>query len=473
MAETKTVAYHTLGCKLNFAETSTIARSLGDAGYKKVSFDVAADVYVINTCSVTENANRECRQIVRKALRNSPDAFVAVIGCYAQLKPEEIAAIDGVDLVLGASEKFNLDKYLASAGGVEGIRSTLNKALIHSCEINEVHEFVNSYSQAERTRAYLKVQDGCDYSCAFCTIPMARGESRSDSIENVVANAENLGKDGVKEIVLTGINIGDFGTVHATAGAGATATVGTTANSISNSNTIPTPSPSESFYQLISKLDQINSISRFRISSIEPNLLTKDIIEFVANSARFMPHFHIPLQSGSNKILRKMKRRYLKELYEERVAWIKELIPDCCIGVDVIVGFPGETEDDFMETFEFLKKLDISYLHVFTYSERDNTEAIKMSEVVPLTERKVRNRILRNLSEKKRRAFYQEHLNSSRPILFESENKDNTMFGFTDNYIKVVTKFDQSLSNEIIVSKLADINTGGLAIIEEPSLHLI
>src|SRR5436190_24051612 len=353
-----TVAFHTLGCKLNFAETSTIARNLKENGYSKVEFENAADVYIINTCSVTENADRECRAVVRKALHTNPSAFVAIIGCYAQLKPEEIAAIEGVDLVLGAAEKFNLAHYL-------GGHDKKEMAEIHACEIDSANFFVSSYSLSDRTRAFLKVQDGCDYSCTYCTIPLARGSSRSDSIEHVVKQAEEIASRGVKEIVLTGVNIGDFGSRQLS-------------------------SEKEIFFSLIEKLDNVSGIERFRISSIEPNLLTDDIIRFVASSKKFVPHFHIPLQSGSDKILKLMRRRYQRDVYTSRVEKIKSIMPDCCIGVDVIVGFPGETKEDFLETYQYLNELNISYLHVFTYSERDNTHACNMPGTVPKQQRNER-----------------------------------------------------------------------------------
>lgn len=415
----KKVAFHTLGCKLNFSETSTIARLFEKGAYQKVDFKEKADVYVINTCSVTENADRECKQIVKSALNISPDAFIAVIGCYAQLKPEAISKIDGVDLVLGANEKFNILNYLED----------LNKrpeTIIHSCEIDSVNSFVGSYSLGDRTRTFLKVQDGCDYTCSYCTIPLARGKSRSDSIENVVKNANEIAKQGVKEIVLTGVNIGDF----------------------EESEKMEDGSRKK-FLDLIKELDKVEGIERFRISSIEPNLLKDEIIEFVATSKRFVPHFHIPLQSGSNKILNAMRRRYLRELYVDRVEKIKSLMPHCCIGVDVIVGFPGETEEDFQETYNFINQLDVSYLHVFTYSERDNTDALKIKEVVPVAERKKRNKMLRILSAKKLHKFYESNIGTTRAVLFEGENKEGYMNGFTDNYIKVKVPFNPDLINQM------------------------
>ena len=384
---------------------------------------------------MTEDANRECRRIVRNALRNSPDAFVIVTGCYAQLKPQEIAGISGVDLVIGASEKFNVINFIQEGRKKE-------KAEIHSCNIEDALDFIPSFSTGDRTRSFLKVQDGCDYNCSYCTIPLARGASRSDSIENVVRNAEKIAEQGIKEIILTGVNIGDFGsasTTHLQRGI--------------NSQ--------ETFLDLIKALDKVQGIHRFRISSIEPNLLTDEIIEFVAKSERFVPHFHIPLQSGSDKILKMMRRRYQRELYKERVAKIKSLMPHCCIGVDVIVGFPGETEEDFMETFNFINSLDISYLHVFTYSERDNTEAIELKPVVPIEDRRKRNRVLRNLSEVKQSNFYAQNMGEERTILFERENKDGSMYGFTENYVKVKTKFDPELWNEPVKVNLTKVDHEG------------
>ena len=444
MSTLKSVAFHTLGCKLNFAETSTLARQFEQNGFVKTAFEDPADVYVINTCSVTEDANRECRRIVRNALRNSPDAFVVVTGCYAQLKPEEIAGIKGVDLVLGASEKFNAIHFISEGNKKE-------KAEIHSCAIEEVHDFVPSFSSTDRTRSFLKVQDGCDYNCSYCTIPLARGASRSDSIESVVRNAENLGEQGVKEIILTGVNIGDFGkkgTRDEGQGVG-----------------------EETFLELIQAMDELEGIERIRISSIEPNLLTNDIIEFVANSKRFVPHFHIPLQSGSDKILKAMRRRYDRELYAERVSKIKLVMPDCSIGADVIVGFPGETEEDFLDTYNFINKLDVSYLHVFTYSERENTTALRIKEVVPMAERNKRSKMLHILSDKKRRFFYEQNLRTTRKVLFEKESNDDMMHGFTENYIKVKTKYDAALLNEIKEVKLNSIDTDGEMLIEETTNH--
>lgn len=419
MEQKKTVAFHTLGCKLNFSETSTLSRMLEREGFEKKSFDDQADVYVINTCSVTDNADKECRQLVRRIQRKAPESLVVVTGCYAQLKPQEIASIPGVDLVLGAAEKFNIAQHLREL--VKG-----DPARVCSCDIDEVSGFNASFSMNDRTRTFLKVQDGCDYNCSFCTIPMARGKSRSDSITNVVRNVEQLAVSGVKEIVLTGVNLGDFGKgpeggKHA-----------------------------ENFYQLAQALDKVEGIARYRISSIEPNLLTNEIIELVANSDKFMPHFHIPLQSGSNRILGLMRRRYRRELYADRVQLIKTLMPHCAIGVDVIVGFPGETEEDFMETFQFLHQLDVSYLHVFTYSERDNTRALDIKPVVPMHTRHERNKKLRNLSYMKSQYFYQLHAGQIRKVLFESSVKDGMMEGYTDNYIRVTTPYREEWVNQLV-----------------------
>ncbi len=435
METPKTVAFHTLGCKLNFSETSTIARLLLDNGYQKVDFNSPADLYILNTCSVTENADRECKTVVRGALRHNPDAFIVVVGCYAQLKPDEISNIEGVDLVLGASEKFRLLNYLDDL-------SKKTKAEVYSCEIEEANFFVDSYSFGDRTRVFLKVQDGCDYTCSFCTIPLARGKSRSDTIENVLKNAHEIASKGVKEIVLTGVNLGDFGIL----------------NSGSKKH-------DSTFFDLVKEIDQIAGIERIRISSIEPNLLKDEIIEYVSKSNRFVPHFHIPLQSGSNKVLKMMRRRYLRELYTERVSKIKAEMPHCCIGVDVIVGFPGETEDDFKETYEFLNVLDVSYLHVFTYSERDNTDAIKIQEIVPINIRKQRNKMLRILSAKKLRGFYENHIGTSQKVLLEGENKDGFLHGFTDNYIKVKVPYNKELINQVLDVKLQNIDLDGIFMI--------
>jgi len=420
--QSRTIAFHTLGCKLNFAETSSIARQLVTDGYSRVNFEEGADVYVINTCSVTENADKECRSIIRKALRLSPSANIVVIGCYAQLKPDEIASIEGVDLVLGAKEKFRIGDYLKT------LPEKSNRGTVYSCDINDVDIFESSYSSGDRTRAFLKVQDGCDYNCTYCTIPLARGKSRSDTIAHVVEQAYLLADSGIKEIVLTGVNIGDFG--------------------LQNGNR------SETFFGLIQALDEVEGIERFRISSIEPNLLRDEIIEFVAQSNRFMPHFHIPLQSGSDKILGLMRRRYKRELYAERVGLIKKLMPHCAIGVDVIVGFPGETEVDFNETFNFLHSLDISYLHVFTYSERANTKALDIKPVVPINTRHERNKKLRNLSYMKMQYFTQQHEGQIRKVLFEGHDKSGMMEGYTDNYIKVTVPHKTEWVNQVIPWKL-------------------
>jgi len=427
MAEARTVAFHTLGCKLNFSETSTLSRMLEGEGFKKREFDELADVYVINTCSVTENADKECRQLVRRIQRKAPESLVVITGCYAQLKPKEISEIPGVDLVLGAAEKFNLARHIKEL-------SKGDSARICSCDIDEISDFHSSYSMHDRTRTFLKVQDGCDYSCSFCTIPLARGKSRSDSIDHVIKNAEHLASQGVKEIVLTGVNLGDF-----------------------------RDSESKNFYSLVKELGKVPGIQRFRISSIEPNLLTNEIIEFVANSDKFMPHFHIPLQSGSNKILGLMRRRYRRELYADRVNLIKTLMPHCCIGVDVIVGFPSETDEDFKKTFDFLHSLDISYLHVFTYSERDNTQALSIRPIVPMNVRHERNKSLRNLSFMKMQYFTGRHTGQVRKVLFETANKNarvndsagqGMMEGFTDNYIKVTTPYRTEWENEIVDWKI-------------------
>ena len=424
---TKTVALHTLGCKLNYSETSTITRLLEQDGFVKKDFDEIADVYVINTCSVTDNADKECRQLVRRIQRRSPASMVVITGCYAQLKPEEIASIEGVDLVLGAAEKFNIAQHVKEL--VKG-----DETKICTCDIDEVSTFNSSYSVNERTRAFLKVQDGCNYNCSFCTIPMARGKSRSDSIENITAQAIMLAQSGVKEIVLTGVNLGDYGPLQISLLGGGLLR--------------------QSFFDLVTTLDKTDGISRYRISSIEPNLLTNEIIEFVANSNKFMPHFHVPLQSGSNKILGLMRRRYKKEMYAERVSLIKKLMPHCAIGVDVIVGFPGEDENDFADTYDFLHSLDISYLHVFTYSERDNTAALNIKPIVPIHIRNERNKALRNLSYKKVNFFTEQHIGQTRKVLFEQKNKTGMMEGYTDNYIKVATPFKAEWANQIVDWKI-------------------
>jgi len=431
----KTVAFHTLGCKLNFAETSTIARLFKEKGFIKKSFLEPADVYVINTCSVTENADNECKSIVKSALLKNPEAFVAVVGCYAQLKPEEISKIEGVDVVLGATEKFKLLNYIHLSG------KHLH-AQIHNCEISDANFFVDAYSVGDRTRSFLKVQDGCDYSCTFCTIPLARGKSRSDLIENVLRNANKIASEGVKEIVLTGVNIGDFGKGQLIT------------EDFKNKKDV-------TFLDLIMALDEVKGIERFRISSIEPNLLKDQIIDFVAKSKKFVPHFHIPLQSGSNVLLKLMKRRYHKELYADRINKIKTLMPDCCIGVDVIVGFPGETDELFLETYNYLNELDLSYLHVFTYSERDNTEAIDLPNQVPIVERKRRNKMLRILSAKKLRLFYEQQKGKILSVIFENENKKGFMYGFTQNYVKVKHPFDETLCNSILNVTILDFDEEG------------
>lgn len=428
----KKVAFYTLGCKLNFAETSTIARSFEEDGYIRVDFDDPADIYVINTCSVTENADKQFKQIVRKALKTNPKAFLAAVGCYAQLKPEELASVDGVDLVLGAKEKFNITQYIDDL-------TKNNEGIVHSCEISETDFYVGSYSIGDRTRAFLKVQDGCDYKCTYCTIPMARGISRSDTIENILNNAKKISDKGIKEIVLTGVNIGDYG-----------------------KGEFGNKKHEHTFLELVQALDKVEGIERLRISSIEPNLIKDETIDFIAQSKSFVPHFHIPLQSGSNDILKKMKRRYLRELYVSRVAKIREVMPDACIGVDVIVGFPGETDEHFLETYHFLNELDISYLHVFTYSERDNTEAVLMDGVVPDAVRAKRSKMLRGLSAKKRNAFYESQLGKEKTVLFESDNKQGYIHGFTENYVKVKAPWDPALVNTLHKVKLTKIDVDGM-----------
>jgi len=432
MENRKKVAFYTLGCKLNFSETSTIARSFNDEGFDRVDFEETADIYVINTCSVTENADKQFKQIVKKALKNNDKAFVAAVGCYAQLKPEELAAVDGVDLVLGATEKFKITDYINDL-------SKNDMGEIHSCEIEEADFYVGSYSIGDRTRAFLKVQDGCDYKCTYCTIPLARGISRSDTMENVMKNAQEISQKGIKEIVLTGVNVGDYG-----------------------KGEFGNKKHEHTFFELVQALDTVEGIERLRISSIEPNLLKNETIEFVSKSKTFVPHFHIPLQSGSNTILKKMKRRYLRELYVERVAKIREVMPNACIGVDVIVGFPGETDELFLETYNFLSDLDISYLHVFTYSERDNTEAIDFDGIVPANVRSKRSKMLRGLSVKKRRGFYEKELNTNHMVLFESENKEGYIHGFTENYVKVKTPWNPELVNTLHDITLTKIDEDGL-----------
>lgn len=430
----KKVAFYTLGCKLNYSETSTISRKFEEKGYQKVDFIDQPDIFIINTCSVTENADKKCRKVVREARAISPNAYVAIIGCYAQLKPKEISEIPGVDAVLGASEKFRLVELLDGFVRPE-------KPAVFATDIESVSSFNTSYSLYDRTRTFLKVQDGCDYSCTFCTIPLARGSSRSDSIANIVSHARDIAKTGVKEIVLTGVNTGDFGLQDGVR--------------------------KERFIELIKALDEIDGIDRLRISSIEPNLLTNEIIDFVSQSKRFVPHFHIPLQSGSNAILKLMRRRYQRELYVERVAKIKSVMPHACIGVDVIVGFPGETQEYFLETYQFLNELDISYLHVFTYSERENTIASQLPGVVPMRDRNERSRMLHILSDKKRRSFYEANLGKSFNVLFENDIEDGLMHGFTENYIRVAAKYDPVLINELKKVNLTSINQKGVVEVEE------
>ena len=432
----KKVAFYTLGCKLNFSETSSISRIFQERGFEKVNFEDQADIYVINTCSVTDNADKKCRKVVKEALKHSPDAFITIVGCYAQLKPQEIATIPGVDAVLGAAEKFQLVDIL------DGFIKQ-GKAQVHASPISEANTFHQAYSYGDRTRTFLKVQDGCDYSCSFCTIPLARGKSRSQTVTSVVTSANEIAQSGVKEIVLTGVNLGDFGI-------------------------IPGQGRQETFFHLIQQLDQqVTSIERFRISSIEPNLLTNEIIRFVAQSQRFVPHFHIPLQSGSNKILKLMRRRYQRELYAERITAIKNLMPHSCIGVDVIVGFPGETNEDFQDTYNLLNELDISYLHVFPYSERPNTKALELPSSVPAAERNRRATMLRILSEKKKRFFYEQHVGYESTVLFEADIAGSFIEGFTDNYIRVQAKYDPILVNELKKVRLTGVNAAGLMEAEE------
>jgi threonylcarbamoyladenosine tRNA methylthiotransferase MtaB len=431
METKKKVAFYTLGCKLNFSETSTIARNFTNEGFDRVDFEEVADIYVINTCSVTENADKQFKQVVKKALKLNEKAFVAAVGCYAQLKPEELAAVDGVDLVLGATEKFKITDYINDL-------SKNDRSEVHSCEIEEADFYVGSYSIGDRTRAFLKVQDGCDYKCTYCTIPLARGISRSDALENVLKNAYEISQQGIKEIVLTGVNIGDYG-----------------------KGEFGNKKHEHTFLDLVKALDEVQGIERLRISSIEPNLLKNETIEFVSKSRTFVPHFHIPLQSGSNEILGKMKRRYQCEVYTERVAKIREVMPHACIGVDVIVGFPGETDEHFLETYHFLNDLDISYLHVFTYSERDNTEAATMDGVVPMNVRSKRSKMLRGLSVKKRRAFYESQIGTQRTVLFEGENKEGYIHGFTENYVKVKTPWNPELVNTLHEINLTRIDEDG------------
>lgn len=425
----KKVAFYTLGCKLNYSETSTISRMFEDKGYQKVDFNDAPDIFVINTCSVTENADKKCKKLVKEAKKISPRSYVTIVGCYAQLKPKEISQIPGVDAVLGAAEKFRMFEFLDEF-------TQQNEPQVFASEIKEANTFHASYSIGDRTRTFLKVQDGCNYGCAFCTIPLARGKSRSDSVAHIVSQAQEIAKTEVKEVVLTGVNIGDFG--------------------------IQNGKRKESFLQLIQALDQVEGIDRFRISSIEPNLLSNDIISFVSQSKRFVPHFHIPLQSGSDEILAAMNRRYRSDLYRDRVATIKRLMPDCCIGVDVITGFPGETDEEFKKTYEFLNELDVSYLHVFTYSERANTLAVSMEDVVPIKTRQQRSKMLRTLSEKKKRYFYEQQVNKKWKVLFEEDVEDGKMHGFTDNYLRIAAKYDPLLINETLEIQTTHVNPEGL-----------
>ena len=433
MSAQKKVAFYTLGCKLNFAETSTIARSFQHRDFKRVDFNEKADIYVINTCSVTDNADKRFKTVVKSALRQNDKAFLIAIGCYAQLKPEELASVDGVDLVLGATEKFKVTDYINDLS-----KNSIGE--VHSCEIEDANIYESSYSIGDRTRAFLKVQDGCDYKCTYCTIPMARGISRSDTLENVIQNAKEISEKGIKEIVLTGVNIGDYGK-------------GEFGNKIHE----------HTFFELVDALDKVNGIHRLRISSIEPNLLKDEIIDFVANSKSFVPHFHIPLQSGSDILLKKMKRRYLQSTYTHRVNRIKQIMPNACIGVDVIVGFPGETEELFLETYNYLNMLDIAYLHVFTYSERPNTEALLLDGIVPKNVRHKRSKMLRGLSVKKRRAFYESQMGTELTVLFESENKEGYIHGFTENYVKVKTFWNPELVNTLHKIQLKSIDEDGLA----------
>ncbi|WP_457616084.1 tRNA (N(6)-L-threonylcarbamoyladenosine(37)-C(2))-methylthiotransferase MtaB [Lutibacter sp.] len=428
----KKVAFYTLGCKLNFSETSTIARNFQNEGFERVNFEEKADIYVINTCSVTDNADKRFKTIVKSALKHNNEAFIIAIGCYAQLKPEELADVNGVDLVLGATEKFNVTSYINDL-------TKNNVSEIHSCEIEDADFYVGSYSIGDRTRAFLKVQDGCDYKCTYCTIPLARGISRSDTLENVLKNAKEISEKGIKEIVLTGVNIGDYG-----------------------KGEFGNKKHEHTFLDLVKALDKVDGIHRIRISSIEPNLLKNETINFVAKSNSFVPHFHIPLQSGSDVLLKNMKRRYLQETYTNRVSQIKKVMPNACIGVDVIIGFPGETDELFLETYNYLNQLDISYLHVFTYSERPNTEAIEMDGVVPQNVRVKRSKMLRGLSAKKRRAFYESQLGNELTVLFEGENKDGFIHGFTENYVKVKAPWNPELINTLHTIKLTKIDEDGI-----------
>jgi threonylcarbamoyladenosine tRNA methylthiotransferase MtaB len=428
MNQYKKVAFYTLGCKLNFSETSTISRLFEDAGFAKVDFEETPDIYVVNTCSVTENADKKCRQLVKRAMKINPEAFVAIIGCYAQLKPEEIGKIPGVDIVLGANEKFNLIEH------IDALPSKQEQAILSFGSIKETTEFIPSFSYGDRTRSFLKVQDGCDYFCTFCTIPLARGKSRNASIAETLVEAEKIAATDIKEVVLTGVNIGDFGQGN-----------------------------DENFYGLIQALDTVEGIDRFRISSIEPNLLSNEIIHFCLSTAkRFVPHFHVPLQSGNDRLLKAMRRKYERSLYAERVSTIKSLRPDACIGVDVIVGFPGESDEEFMDTIDFLKDLDISYLHVFTYSERANTTAVKLGNPVPMAVRRERSKLLHILSDKKKRAFYEQNIGTERTVLFEHEEDEGVMYGFTENYVKVKYPYDATLANTFRTIRLTEIDRDGI-----------
>jgi threonylcarbamoyladenosine tRNA methylthiotransferase MtaB len=443
MSQNHKVALTTLGCKLNFSETSTISRQFEDVGYSVVKFDQFSDIYVINTCSVTENADKQFKSYVSKALKLNPDAFLIAIGCYAQLKPEELANVNGVDLVLGSKEKFKILDYLNDL-------KKNNKGYIHSCEIKETDFYKSSYSIGERTRSFLKVQDGCDYKCTYCTIPLARGISRSDKLENIVNAAKSISSSGIKEIVLTGVNIGDYGK-----------------GEFGNKN------HENTFLDLVSALDKVEGISRIRISSIEPNLLSNEIIDFVSTSNKFVPHFHIPLQSGSDPVLKLMKRRYLSKLYKNRIDHIKKVIPNACIGADVIVGFPGESEEDFLKTYNFIKSLDLSYLHVFTYSERDNTEAINFKNIVSKNIRSKRSKLLRSLSVQLKRKFYKSQLGNTKDVLFETENRNGFIYGFSNNYVRIKTAWRKSLADQIVSFDLEDIDNDGLVIGKNTELKTI
>lgn len=426
------VALTTLGCKLNYSETSTISRQFKNAGYEIVNFDQFSDIYIINTCSVTENADKQFKSYVSKALKINSNAFIVAIGCYAQLKPKELADLNGVDLVLGSKEKFNILEYLTD------IKKN-NTGIVHSCEISETDFYKSSFSIGDRTRSFLKVQDGCDYKCTYCTIPLARGLSRSDKLDNILTSAKKISDSGVKEIVLTGVNIGDYGK-----------------GEFGNKN------HENTFLDLISALDEVDGISRIRISSIEPNLLSNEIVDFVSNSKKFVPHFHIPMQSGSDTILKLMKRRYLSKLYKDRISHIKKVIPNACIGADVIVGFPGETDKEFLETYDFISRLDLSYLHVFTYSERNNTEAIKFDKIVPKNVRSKRSKMLRSLSVKLKRKFYASQIGTTRNVLFETENRNGFVYGFSNNYVRVKYPWRNYLADKIVPFELKEIDSDGL-----------